>query len=151
MKGKTMAVMDYRTRDGLAEYGFSIEFRSTVGWRVYIIFEPFRQGCSDSLKLPYQSIDRDGRRYVDWSSKLDGLGEAKTVAALWAELAERYQRTQEQSPADSDRREAAIGAGEAITGYQDHGSAIPQLGTPAHSLSDPQEGELSGRVENEVA
>jgi hypothetical protein len=91
-----MAVMDYRTRDGLAEYGFSIEFQPDVGWRVYIVFEPFRQGRSDSRKLPYQSFDRDGRRYVDWSSKLDGLGEAKAVAALWAELAERYQRIQEQ-------------------------------------------------------
>jgi hypothetical protein len=91
-----MAVMDYMTRDGLAEYGFSIEFQSDVSWRVYIIFESFRQNRNDSRGLPYQSIDRDGRRYVDWPSKLDGLGEAKTVAALWAELAERYQRTEEQ-------------------------------------------------------
>ncbi len=88
-----MAVMDYQTRDGLAEYGFSIEFQSDAGWQVYIIFEPFRQGRNDSLGLPYQSIDRDGRRYVDWSSKLDSLGEAKMVAELWAELAERYWRT----------------------------------------------------------
>jgi hypothetical protein len=118
-----MPVMDYRTQDGLAEYGFSIEFESGLGWRVYIIFEPFHQGHNDNLRLPYQSIDRDGRRYVDWSSKLDGLGDAKTVAALWAELVERYQRTKEQrahyveltencrrtqeqrraTPADSDR------------------------------------------------
>lgn len=91
-----MAVMDYRTQDGLADYGFSIEFRSDVGWRVYIIFEPFHQGHDDSLKSPYQSIDDAGRRYVDWSPKLDNMGEAKTVARLWAEVAQRYQRTQEQ-------------------------------------------------------
>jgi len=92
-----MAVMDYRTQDGLADYGFSIEFRSDVGWRVYIIFEPFNQDHDDSLKSPYQSIDGGGRRYVDWSSKLDNLGEAKTVAGLWAEGAQHYQRTQEQN------------------------------------------------------
>jgi hypothetical protein len=91
-----MAVMDYRTQDGLADYGFSIEFRPDVGWRVYIIFEPFHQGHDDSLESPYQSIDGDGRRYVDWSPKLDNLGEAKTVARLWAEVAQRYQHTQEQ-------------------------------------------------------
>lgn len=88
-----MTVMDYRTRDGLAEYGFSIEFRPDVGWRVYIIFGPLRHGHNETLRLPYQSIDHDGRCYVDWSSKLDSLGEAKTVAALWAEIAERYQYT----------------------------------------------------------
>jgi hypothetical protein len=96
-----MAVMDYQTRDGLAEYGFSIEFQSNVGWRVYIIFEPFRQGRHDSSGVPYQSIDRDGRRYVEWSSKLDSLGEAKTVAELWAELAERYWHAQDQRGATS--------------------------------------------------
>jgi hypothetical protein len=166
-----MAVMDYRTQDGLAEYGFSIEFQPGLGWRVYIIFEPFRQGHNDGLGLPYQSIDRDGRRYVDWSSKLDGLGEAKTVATLWAELATRYQRTEEQhalyvelierhertqekrraTSADSNRLDAEVGAGEAGTEYQDRGSVIPRLRTPANSLNDPPEGERSGRVENEVA
>lgn len=137
-----MAVMDYKTRGGFAEYGFSIEFQPNVGWRVYIIFEPFRQNRNDSRGLPYESVDRDGRRYVDWPSKLDGLGEAKTVAALWAERAERYQRTEEQralyvelferyertqkerraTPAGSDCLDAAVAAGEAGTGYQ---AAIP--------------------------
>lgn len=88
-----MAVMDYRTQDGLAEYGFSIEFQPDVGWRVYIIFDPFHHSHNESLRLPYQSTDHNGRRYVDWSSKLNSLGEAKTIAALWAELTERCQRT----------------------------------------------------------
>ena len=149
-----MAVMDYRTRDGLAEYGFSIEFQSNMGWRVYIIFEPIRQGHNDSLTLSYQCIECDGRRYVDWPSKLDSLGEAKTVAALWAEFAERYHRTQEQrkdTPAGSDHLDAAVGSGEKGAGYPDHSSAIPHLTTSAHSLSAQQEGGWSSRVENEVA
>jgi len=91
-----MAVADYQTRDGHADYGFSIEFSPDVGWRVYIIFDPFHLGNSDSVELPYQLIDSAGRRYVDCSSRLQSLGEAKTVAGLWAELVQRYQRTQEQ-------------------------------------------------------
>ena len=74
-----MTVMDYRTQDGLADYGFSIEFQSDVGWRVYIIFEPSHQDHDDRLKSPYQSIDGDERRYVDWSPKLDNIGEAKRL------------------------------------------------------------------------
>lgn len=91
-----MAVMEYRTQDGLADYGFSIEFQSDVGWRSYIIFQLSQQGHDDSLSLPYQSIDHNGRRYVDWSAKIDSLGDAKTVAALWAELIQRHQCAEEQ-------------------------------------------------------
>ena len=91
-----MTVMDYRTQDGLADYGFSIEFQPDGGWRVYIIFLPFSYDHDDSPQLPYQSIDHNGRRYVDWSSKLDSLGDAKKVAELWAELIHRYQRTHGQ-------------------------------------------------------
>jgi hypothetical protein len=87
-----MAVMDYRTQDGLTDYGFSIEFQSDVGWRVYIIF----RGHDDSLSLPHQAIDHNGRCYVNWPAKIDSLGDAKTVAALWAELIQRYQRAEKQ-------------------------------------------------------
>ena len=76
-----MAVMDYRTRDGLADYGFSIELQSDTGWRVHIIFQPFPQRHDDSLQLSNQAINENGRRYVDWSGKLDRLGDAKAVAA----------------------------------------------------------------------
>jgi hypothetical protein len=61
--------MDYQTRDGLADYGFSIEFQPDVGWRVYILFEPLFLDNIDSLNLPYQAIDGNGRRYVDWRAK----------------------------------------------------------------------------------
>jgi hypothetical protein len=92
-----MAVIDYRTRDGLADYGFSVEFQPDKGWRVYIIFQPLDNGCDDNLRLPYQSIDDNGRCYVDWPGKLDNLGDARTVAGLWAERVQSYRRTQEQN------------------------------------------------------
>jgi hypothetical protein len=90
-----MTVMDYRTKDGLAEYGFSIEFHSSRSWRVYIIFDPVCKNRNDISEFPYESLDDNGRRYVDWP-KLDSLGDAKTVAELWAELAHRHQRAHEE-------------------------------------------------------
>ncbi len=153
-----MAVMDYRTQDGLADYGFSIEFQSDEGWRVYIIFQPFHQGHDDSSDLPYQSFDHNGRRYVNWSSKLDNLGDARTVAALWAELIHRYQRTQEQNAfltkliqrcrrtegqrratqAGPDRPGDEVGAGGAGSGQQYRGPVTPHPRAPAKPLSAPE-------------
>ncbi len=86
--------MNYRTQDGLADYGFSIEFQSSTGWRVYIIFRPFHQDHDDSTQLPQESTDDSGRRYVNWSGNLDSLGEARTVAELWAEMIARYERAE---------------------------------------------------------
>jgi hypothetical protein len=63
---------------------------------VYIIFQPFQQGRNGNLPLPYESVDDEERRYVDWPGKLDSLGDAKTVAALWAELAQRDLRARQQ-------------------------------------------------------
>lgn len=91
-----MTVMHYQTHDGLAHYGFSIEYQPDIGWRVYIIFDPSCTGKDDIPQLPYQSIDYDKRRYVDWLSPLESLGDAKIVAELWAELAYRQQRAQEE-------------------------------------------------------
>ncbi len=96
-----MTVMEYRTRDGLADYGFSLEFQSNIGWRVYIIFQPLHLRHGDSL--PYQVIDANGRSYVNWSAKLDNLGEAKLVAGLWAELIHHDQRRPEQRSGNDQR------------------------------------------------
>ena len=85
-----MAVMNYRTEDGFTDYGFSLEFHQDRGWRIYIGFTPVYSDDYESLSLPYQSIDDHGRRYIDWPSRIDGLGDAKTVAALWAEVVNRY-------------------------------------------------------------
>ncbi|MGH3831707.1 MAG: hypothetical protein ACRDRS_14875 [Pseudonocardiaceae bacterium] len=87
--------MDYPTQDGLANYSFSIEFQKnepTVGWRIYIAFRPLDQGKGDNSQWPYQATDQDGRSYVDWPAKLDTPGDAKNVAARWAEISEKYQR-----------------------------------------------------------
>ena len=85
MEGKAVVVVNYQTRDGLAEYAFSAEFQPDKGWRVYIVFQPYHQDEEVDPRLPYQSVDSDGRRYVDWPSRIDNLGDARMVAELWAE------------------------------------------------------------------
>jgi hypothetical protein len=146
-------------KNGLAEFGFSIEFQPDIGWRVYIVFDPFRRGRDHPLDLPYQSIDNAGRRYVDWSPKIDTLDEAKTVARIWAELAQRDQRAQEEralyieliqhhlstgkqkrttptSPASPD---AAVNTGKAGSADQHRAPITPQARAPAQALSSPQQ------------
>jgi hypothetical protein len=135
--GGNMAVMDYRTRDGLADYGFSIEFQREEGWRVYIIFNPFHED-GGSLRLPYQAIE-NGRRYVDWRAKLDSLGDARTVAALWAELAQRYWHAEGQrrgTPVQPVNLGTADGSVQAGAGYHNGGSVIPHSGIAAKSSRD---------------
>lgn len=87
-----MPVMEYRTQDGVADYGFSIEFQPNGGWCVYIVFQPFHQ-LRDGHQLPHLSVDQNGRCYVNWPSKINSLGEARTVATLWAELVQRNKPT----------------------------------------------------------
>ena len=98
-----MAVMDYRTRDGVADYGFSIEFQSDLGWRIYIAFRSCYQDHDERMQSPYQAIDHNGRCYVNWPVKLDSLGDARTVAALWAEIAQRYQYSQKQGVYNNEK------------------------------------------------
>ena len=103
-----MAVMDYRTQDGLANYGFSIEYEDKSGWRVYIAFQPLCRAGDDGLHLPHQAVDCNGRRYINWPSKLDSLGDAKTVAALWAELIQRFWYTTTKGAATTTQPKTPI-------------------------------------------
>jgi hypothetical protein len=96
-----MTVMNYRTKDGLADYGFSIEYQPSIGWRVYIIFRPFHQDHDDNVRLPHQSTDDSGRSYVNWAAKVDSLGEARSVAELWADMIQRYERAAAEKKCDN--------------------------------------------------
>jgi hypothetical protein len=165
-----MVVMDYRTRDGLADYGFSIEYISDVGWRAYVIFRPFSHGPDQSQDLPYQAIDDKGRRYVDWLQKLNSLGEAKTVAGLWAELVDHYRRDQaeralyieliecslrirEQRRITRDRRDrpnSAVDAGRPAHGQRDC-EVNDHAKARTASCDDPKQSQRSDSVVNEVA
>lgn len=156
MKGKPMTVLDYRTRDGLADIGFSIEFQPDTGWRVYIIFDSFYRGRDNDLDLPHQSIDPAGRRYVNWPPKIGSLGEAKIVAGIWAELAQRAQAqralytkliqrhlsTEKQkgvAPANPGGLDTAVNTDTAAPGRRYRAPVIPHARGPGQVLSSPQQ------------
>ena len=52
MKEKSSPSWDYQIQDGLADYGFAIEFQPDTGWRVYIICQPFYHSHDATLQLP---------------------------------------------------------------------------------------------------
>ena len=105
-----MAVMDYRTRGGLASYAFSIEFQPDAGWRIYIVFRPLYQSGDENSKWPHEAIDGGGRSYINWPAKLDNLGDAKTVAALWAENTEHHARGLARSSRDEAKKAKNLGS-----------------------------------------
>ncbi|HKS51991.1 MAG TPA: hypothetical protein VJS67_08990 [Pseudonocardiaceae bacterium] len=92
-KGGDMVVMAYRTHDHIADFGFSLEYQPEIGWRVYVVF--YHHRINDrARRFPYQSVDRNGRHYVDWDGRIGSLGEARIVAELWAEIVKDYQRAE---------------------------------------------------------
>jgi hypothetical protein len=50
----------------------------------------------DRPDLPYEAVDDKRGHYVSWPAKLGSLAEARTVAGIWAELAEQYRCAQER-------------------------------------------------------
>jgi hypothetical protein len=55
-----MVVMNYRTEDRLANYGFSIEFCSPKSWRAYIAFRPLCQNHDDQSGFDISICRRSG-------------------------------------------------------------------------------------------
>jgi hypothetical protein len=86
------ATIYYRTKDGRADYGFSIERQSDGSYRPYILSQPSYQG-RDSGAHPTHRLSDGGRYYVCWTKKLWSDAEARKVAALWADATQEYIRT----------------------------------------------------------
>lgn len=55
-----MAAMDSLTRDGLVDYGFSIELQPDTGWRVYLSFVHFITVTMTVCICPLKSADDKG-------------------------------------------------------------------------------------------
>jgi hypothetical protein len=81
----------YRTKDGLADYGFSFEQQADGSWRVYIeTLPPYgdHDGCA-----PATRGEADGsRRFVSSDTAITTLVGAKDVAATWADKTQSYIR-----------------------------------------------------------
>ena len=80
-------VIYYRTRDGKADYGFSIERKPNGSYLAYIVSTP--EGARGA---PHVLSDRRGR-YVCWSGPLRSVEETRAVAAMWADNMQEYIKT----------------------------------------------------------
>ena len=86
-----MVKTTYRTCDGAADYGFSIE-RSGGEYRIYITRQPAYGRRDTSLHATHRLCD--GRRYyVCWTRPIRSVEDAKAVARAWAESTQRYVRS----------------------------------------------------------
>lgn len=86
-----MAVTTYRTKDGSADYTFSME-RTSDGWRAYIESQPSYNGRATDGHSTHRYNDGE-RKYICWSEPLRTESEARAVAARWADCTQEYIRT----------------------------------------------------------
>ena len=89
---KKKKMIYYRTKDGRADFGFSFERESDGTWRAYIQSMPDYGSRDTSLHTTHR-LRSGGRYYVCWDSPLNSEREARSVAALWADLTQKYIRT----------------------------------------------------------
>lgn len=82
----------YRTKDGRADYGFSIEQLPDSTWRAYIESQP-SYGERDRGGHPTHRLSDGTRMYVCWTQPLKTEEDARTIAALWADATQEYIRT----------------------------------------------------------
>ena len=81
--------VSYRTKDGAANYCFSIERQRNGTFRAYLVLQP-RQSVNHVAHL---LRDHDGRRFICWDRAVRTAAEARQVAAAWADSTQRYIRT----------------------------------------------------------
>jgi hypothetical protein len=82
--------IQYRTQDGGADYGFSIEQQHDGSFRPYITNQPSYRGRSTDLHATHRHVDESGRAYVCWSTPLESPHEALQVSAAWADATQEY-------------------------------------------------------------
>ena len=83
----------YRTRDGLADYAFSIERQRNRSYRVYIAAQPQYGSRPANFAVTHRLSDTSGRHFICWSKAIAHHSQARQVAAAWAEATQRYIQT----------------------------------------------------------
>ncbi|MDZ5455320.1 hypothetical protein [Azohydromonas lata] len=89
-----MTKVIYRTKDGRADYAFSLERQADGEVRAYITSQPNYAGRDNSGHATHRYTDlRDDRRYICWDGSLRTEDDAKKVAAAWADRTQEYIRS----------------------------------------------------------
>lgn len=81
----------YRTKDGLANYSFTLEQKSDGSWRAYIESSPNYGARSSDAHSTHRLSDGD-RRYVCWNESVRSKDDMKQIAAMWADCTQNYIR-----------------------------------------------------------
>ena len=97
-------LINYRTKDGRADYTFSLEYQDG-GYRAYIVGMPSYGGRSEDIHITHRSVDKDRRYYVCWSKPLYTLEDLKKVVALWSDLSQTYIQTGRTIDQQTQRRD----------------------------------------------
>jgi hypothetical protein len=92
LRQRTDSVIYYRTKDGLADYGFSFECQRDGTIRAYISSQPSYGSRDSSLHATHRLSDA-GRHYICWTDPLWSEEAARQVAALWADSTQEYIKT----------------------------------------------------------
>lgn len=82
----------YRTKDGRADYKFSIEQHPSDGYRVFIDGQP-SYGFRDSSAHATHRLSDGSRKYVCWTQPIRSETDARKVAAAWADATQEYIKT----------------------------------------------------------
>lgn len=77
----------YRTRDGAADYGFSIEGEDD-NRRIFILDMPSYKGRNESQHSTHRLGDE--RKYICWKGDIPSLEDALAIAARWADCTQAY-------------------------------------------------------------
>lgn len=89
-----MTKVIYRTKDGRADYGFSLERQADGEVRAYITSQPSYAGREQDGHSTHRYTDsRDQRHYICFTGSLRSEADAKKVAAAWADRTQEYIRT----------------------------------------------------------
>ncbi len=86
-------IIYYRTRDGRADYAFSIERHGNNTYRAYIVSQPSYGSRDTGPHETHRLTDSAGRQYVCWTRPLRSEADARGVAAAWADASQEYIRT----------------------------------------------------------
>jgi hypothetical protein len=80
--------INYRTRASGNDYSFDFA-RIPGSWRIYIRMQPDYHG-RDTSPISTHRLRAGAALYICWDRPIATLGQAKTVAANWAEGTDRY-------------------------------------------------------------
>jgi hypothetical protein len=85
--------VSYRTRDGRADYQFSIEQQNNGGYRTYIASQPSYGNRPTGAHPTHRQHDGAGRPFVCWSTPIASEQDALRVSAAWADATQEYIKT----------------------------------------------------------